>query len=288
MRYLVFGFLATLVLSCSSYQPIVSENIDAQIDFGTPYRYYNSDNKVRYHVLHDSENLYLRLGAVDKNTSMKILRGGLTIYLDSLNEENEYVYVKYPIMGGIMVERPEMNSNQRPPEPPSDSMRGGMGNPPDSMGPPPNMGGPMAMGQSSGNAIFHDTKNNSFSTNDSLNPIQITLEATSAEEVNYELKIPFTYFARYYNNNILDFSIGIESGNIELPSEGKGGPPNGGGQGGPPGGGGSMGAPPSGGQGGPPGGGGGPGGGPEMGEQVDVSSIDFWIHVSLQDISEKK
>lgn len=51
-------------------------------EWENPQRFACPDGKVHYNVTNDNENLYVCLETQDANTVIKILRGGINLYID--------------------------------------------------------------------------------------------------------------------------------------------------------------------------------------------------------------
>ncbi len=251
--------------SCATMTTITSQKESEVAEGALPYRYYNSKEKIRYHVLHDSENLHLKIGTVDKAATMKIMRGGLTVYFDAEAKKNETVYLQYPVMGSPKMHRslggdkPEPPAGGEMPERP----QGGMNN----------------MIHIPGNAIFYNgSEQQDFNVNQENSAIKVSIEQVSEEELNYDLVIPFDKI--FPQGNVTEFSVGIVSGIVNVPDMGgAGGPPNG--AGGPPQGGSGGGMPPGGGSGDrmPMGGGGPPSGGDGM--ETAPTAVELWVKIAL-------
>src|SRR5690242_21461890 len=57
----------------------------------------DSDNKLLYGVRNDAQNLYFSFRVINDATQMKILRGGMTLWLDSTGNKNERTGIKFPL-----------------------------------------------------------------------------------------------------------------------------------------------------------------------------------------------
>ncbi len=58
---------------------------------------YNADNKVFYYISNDDKNIYLSLKLLDKTSQIKILRFGLTVWIDPKAKNNKNLGIKFPI-----------------------------------------------------------------------------------------------------------------------------------------------------------------------------------------------
>lgn len=66
-------------------------------DWKTPYPYYDEDAMLGYSISNDSENLYITVETGDAATQLKILEGGLTVWIDKTNKDEQITAINYPI-----------------------------------------------------------------------------------------------------------------------------------------------------------------------------------------------
>ncbi len=66
-------------------------------DWKTPYPYYDEDAMLGYSISNDSENLYITVETGDAATQMKILEGGLTVWVDKTGKQDEVTAINFPI-----------------------------------------------------------------------------------------------------------------------------------------------------------------------------------------------
>jgi hypothetical protein len=57
----------------------------------------NPDAKIRYAVVNDSNNLYLCLKVFDDNQQLKLLRGGMEVWIDPAGKKTEICGIRYPL-----------------------------------------------------------------------------------------------------------------------------------------------------------------------------------------------
>jgi len=57
----------------------------------------NPDAKIRYAIVNDSNNIYLCLKVFDDNQQMKMLRGGMEVWIDPAGKKNEICGIRYPL-----------------------------------------------------------------------------------------------------------------------------------------------------------------------------------------------
>ena len=66
-------------------------------DWPAPYPEYDDKAMLGYAVSNDRDNLYITVETGDEATQMKILREGLTVWIDKEGEQNELVAINYPL-----------------------------------------------------------------------------------------------------------------------------------------------------------------------------------------------
>lgn len=99
---------ALLLLPECSRQPMASAaarfaatppTIDGQPTDWTDSLRYDPTSKLQYQVLNDSRTVYLRLKVADPATQARVLRRGLTIWLDTTGRNQHQFGVRYPLGG---------------------------------------------------------------------------------------------------------------------------------------------------------------------------------------------
>jgi hypothetical protein len=66
-------------------------------DWPQPYPEYDSKASLGYAVSNDKENLYITCETGDQATQLKILRNGLTVWIDKTGEKEEVTAINFPI-----------------------------------------------------------------------------------------------------------------------------------------------------------------------------------------------
>ncbi len=106
---LIFSCVICTVLSCSGsrhakstrlpgnwqVQPIIVDG-DSK-DWPTPYPAYDEKAQLGYAVSNDKDNLYITVETGDLATQLKILREGLTVWIDRTGNKEEVTAINYPI-----------------------------------------------------------------------------------------------------------------------------------------------------------------------------------------------
>ncbi|MCK5820623.1 MAG: hypothetical protein KAH17_02010 [Bacteroidales bacterium] len=71
---------------------------------------YDFESKLRWTSSNDADYLYFDIECSDADIQRSILRGGLTVYLDTTARKREYVYFRYPV---TRAGRPQGNRSQQ-------------------------------------------------------------------------------------------------------------------------------------------------------------------------------
>src|ERR1700751_3901141 len=69
-------------------------------DWPSPYPEYDDKAMLGYAVSNDKDNLYITVETGDLATQLKILRNGLTVWIDRKGEKNELTAINFPIPNG--------------------------------------------------------------------------------------------------------------------------------------------------------------------------------------------
>lgn len=76
-------------------QPIVVDGSNK--DWPSPYPEYDEKAQLGYAVTNDKDNLYITVETGDQATQLKILRNGLTVWIDKSGGKDEVTAINYPI-----------------------------------------------------------------------------------------------------------------------------------------------------------------------------------------------
>jgi hypothetical protein len=240
-------------------------------------QYTIDDKPIIIGLQNDGSNLYLLLKAEDRDTQMMIMRGGLTVWLDSKGGKNKKFGIRYPV-GMRRRQGPPTEGTERPMGDP-EKMREQIAS---------NMDSIEIIGPAENNRVKIPVKNDL-----GLWAVRSSGEGPAGFEFIIPLKesnaTPYAISA----DAVKIIGIGIEAGaKMERPSgqDGPKGMPGGQGRG--PGGGGGMGpggggGPEGGGMGGPPGGG--RGRRPDApGNESTLKPVKIWAKIKLAVASETK
>jgi len=186
---------------------------------------FDNTTKCIYSIANDETALYIAVKAIDRMQQMKIINGGMEIWLDSKMKKTKSLGVKFPI-GGVVMTMPGTGN------------RGAQADPKEIQKQARNQ---MLRMELTG---FKDGFNGLQSVYSDVQ-VKPVIEWNDKEELIYELAIPFATLDETTAANLNNISIGIVINGLKLPDMSGGMP-----AGGPPGGGGGGMRPPGGGGGG--------------------------------------
>jgi hypothetical protein len=101
--------LVLVTASCSTAKHASSNNLPGvwqlqQItidgsnkDWPAPYPFYDGKAKIGYAYSNDKDYLYLTIETGDEMTQMKILRAGLTVYIDTTGKKSQLISIRFPL-----------------------------------------------------------------------------------------------------------------------------------------------------------------------------------------------
>ena len=196
--------------SCTKLPIYQSADYDEDSFNKSFYKFYDADSKIRYDVFHDDDKLYLRLNTSDRNAIMKIMMGGLFLYFDSTGKKKQNVYMNFPLPGrggGLSLDGRNEKIQKKNRSVSIEKRR--------NLFPP--------------HAVFQNTDGKQvFEYKKGLEGIEIDVNMDSTGNFNYYLSVPF---AKLFSNALKkddEISIGIISGEVEMPANsGSMGPGNG-------------------------------------------------------------
>ncbi len=108
-RFVFFLLVAAVLTSCHSAKHSKTKRLPGNWqaapitidgdskDWPSPYPEYDEKAMLGYAVSNDKDNLYLTVETGDPATQLKILREGLTVWIDRKGEKNEETAINYPI-----------------------------------------------------------------------------------------------------------------------------------------------------------------------------------------------
>lgn len=83
-----------------------------------PLRFYDPETKLNYNITNDNENMYICIRIVDELSQAKVVRNGISIWLDTASKKNKACGILFPV--------PDKNADEYQPD---GSSRGGDGSP---------------------------------------------------------------------------------------------------------------------------------------------------------------
>lgn len=179
---------------------------------------FDEKSKLHYQIESDDETLHINLKTTDRATIMRIVRNGLTVYMDANGKKNKQVFLQYPMPSprptGMAGERSK--DGQRPKFSLNDVLDGV---------------NTMALYSSWG------VENKFFAVMPTMD-IAVAIMAVEDSILVYDLYIPFGLVKEGGRNAISKLSVGIVPGKFEMPqgnagAGNAGGRPAGGGRQGP-------------------------------------------------------
>lgn len=78
-------------------------------DWGDTLLSYDASTKSIYCIANDTSNLYICIKAIDQAQQMKIIQGGMEIWIDDKMKRNKTTGIKFPLGGSIGQVPPEQN-----------------------------------------------------------------------------------------------------------------------------------------------------------------------------------
>lgn len=224
--------------------PVIDGNMN---EWGETLLYDNS-TKCIYSIANDDSALYIAIKAADRIQQMKIVQGGMEIWIDDKAKKKKSTGVKFPVGGGGMSMPTDRNNRQDPKE-----MR-------------QQLKLKLRTMELTG---FKEGLNGSHSVNSDVR-IKSVIDWDNKDNMIYELAIPFGALEETVRANLNNISIGFFIKGVKLDGFGGGMP---------------AGGPPGGRSGGGPPGGMRPGGGGSMPDQSQMESItkdnSFWTKYTI-------
>ncbi len=177
------------------------------------FRYYDAESKISYLVTNTDSTIHLRLRSNNELTITKILRTGLTVYLDPSGKKKRDIAIKYPLG-----EKAVMPMNKQ-------------GSMPENQGDRKDIDRRITMTSKDGMYI-NDEYSEAFSIIQSNPPVFVTLSTEQGTELIYDLTIPISKISKTGKSGLSNLSIGIITGSFDEPdlSDDQNGPPTGTGQ----------------------------------------------------------
>jgi len=74
--------------------PIVADG--NSVDWNLPLRFGTEDGELQYNITNDNTNIYVSVATNDQSTQMRILRAGLSVYIDTKGKTNKSMGLSFP------------------------------------------------------------------------------------------------------------------------------------------------------------------------------------------------
>ena len=110
---ILIGLLSIFTLSnCSPKEyplgnfqetPIVADG--NSIDWNLPLRFGSEDGELQYNITNDNTNIYVSVATSDQSTQMRILREGISVFIDTKGKTNKSMGLSFPANEVIEVNR---------------------------------------------------------------------------------------------------------------------------------------------------------------------------------------
>ncbi len=97
IRQTILITLSILLVSSCSNLPIHQSKRVTEKPFANNLRYYNSKEKIMYDIYNDDKNIHVHISTYDYSTQVKILQLGFTLWLDQKGGRNKDKAVIFPL-----------------------------------------------------------------------------------------------------------------------------------------------------------------------------------------------
>ena len=105
MKLILPAFAILLLVGCSAKQYAVGNfqqspiYVDGNsIDWGMPLRFGSQNGALQFNITNDNENVYVCVASSNKTTQMRMLRAGISIYVDVKGKESKSVGITFPLV----------------------------------------------------------------------------------------------------------------------------------------------------------------------------------------------
>lgn len=164
------------------------------------YSYYNNQHQILYKVTNDDSNLHIILNTSSAASILKILKTGLTVYFDVTGKKRKDVFVHYPYQMTTDLQKETINKDIKT-EPSERSLNYFVSQIP----------AELVYSAYSKNEAIHLHANNTGITD--------SIKVIKDNEIIYELCIPINRITMNGKYPLTNLSIGIVSGQFELPNK---------------------------------------------------------------------
>lgn len=114
----LMGMAACTALSCSTTKkvstpepsiiwqakPVTIDGVNSE--WSLPYTYMDSKAKIEYTFSNDRENLYITMKSGDKATQMRILNGGMNVWIDLSGKKTKTTGISFPLQSTTPMKAP--------------------------------------------------------------------------------------------------------------------------------------------------------------------------------------
>lgn len=180
------------------YNRYLSPVIDGKIkDWGDTSMSYDVSTKCIYSIANDGSNLYIFVKSTDQMQQIKMIQGGIEIWIDTKMKRNKTTGIKFPLGGGTM-EMPANRNSQPDPKQMRQQLKLKMLN--------------MEL---TGFRSEYNGKHSIYSTTH----IKPVIDWDDKDNLIYELAIPFSSLDTSLTTNLNNISIGFVIKALTMPKE---------------------------------------------------------------------
>ncbi len=109
-KILITILILFLFASCANLPLYQSKKIDSKDEI-SDLRYYDEENKILYDIYNDEDNIYISVKTSYYYSQVKILRMGLTIWIDQKAKKNKDKGIVFPQKKEFMRDKQNRNLN---------------------------------------------------------------------------------------------------------------------------------------------------------------------------------
>ncbi|HEY4207590.1 MAG TPA: hypothetical protein VGM31_12285 [Puia sp.] len=161
--------------------------VDGSInDWTLPLRFSNPEYTLQYNVTNDSKNIYICVLSRDEITQLRMLRAGMTVYLDPKGAKNKDISLHFPLRKQADPERGRYRNGN--PLPDNKTLKGEL----------------LLQSDFYGTTGFSGIENGQFGVTDAKGPFQVAMKLNNQDSMLvYEVVIPI--------KNVLGMDLGARS-----------------------------------------------------------------------------
>lgn len=191
-------FLISLISLCGCVSLPMVSSVKEQAAGKYEYSYYNNQHQILYKVTNDDTNLHVILNTSSSTSILKILKTGLTIYFDVTGKKRQDVFIHYPFKLKTELQNENYKEDMKA-EPSARSLN-------------------YYVSQIPAELVYSAYGKNETIKLSRNSEIKDSITVIKENEIVYELCIPLSRLSINGKYSLTNLSIGIVSGQFELPS----------------------------------------------------------------------